>query len=152
MTIPRVVKTPSWLANTPTHKIWAGMIARCYTATQTSYPRYGGRGISVCERWLKFENFLEDMGERPSGMTLEREDNDGDYSPENCRWATVTEQNRHKRSNLKITFRGATMTAAEWERELGYPYGLIWRRIKRLNWEVERALSTPSRGSSCSRA
>lgn len=81
----------------PTYVSWSSMLQRCYSKRNISYPNYGGRGIKVCARWLKFENFLIDMGERPIEKTLDRRDPNGDYEPDNCRWATRAEQQSNKR-------------------------------------------------------
>jgi hypothetical protein len=88
----------------PTQRSWRSMMTRCYNQNYDAYPRYGGRGIRVCERWQKFENFLADMSERPAGKTLDRyPNNDGNYEPGNCRWATASEQSTNRRSRAAQT-------------------------------------------------
>jgi predicted DNA-binding transcriptional regulator AlpA len=123
--------------------IWRNMKNRCLKSSDAAYDRYGGRGIKVCERWLKFENFLADMGERPPGMTLDRIDNNLGYCPENCRWASYKEQNNNRRDNRMITFKGETKNMAQWCTELGLSQKTISQRINGLGWSGERALSEP---------
>ncbi|WP_280186032.1 MULTISPECIES: hypothetical protein [Nocardia] len=106
-------------------------------------PRYGGRGITIDPRWDSFENFLADMGERPAGTTLDRIDNDGPYSPDNCRWASNLTQGNNRANNRHITYRGRTQTIAEWAREVGLPRGVVYNRIMLLKWPVDRALTEP---------
>lgn len=87
---------------TATYVCWSNMLARCGNANRPDFKNYGGRGIAVCERWLEFQNFLADMGEKPRGLSIDRIDNDGNYEPDNCRWATPSEQRRNQRSKSEI--------------------------------------------------
>jgi hypothetical protein len=121
------------------------MHRRCDSLESHLYKYYGARNIKVCIRWRTFENFLEDMGEMPRGMSLDRKDNDGDYTPENCRWATDTEQHNNTRYNRVITFNGETRTLAQWARELGIKYSTITKRFRSPNWSIERMLTEPIR-------
>lgn len=114
----------------PTYRVWAGMKNRCTNPNNPSYGYYGGRGIAVCERWDKFENFLADMGEEPEGMSIERKDNNGNYSPENCIYATQKEQTRNTRYNRIIKYGGREQCIADWAIELGISYGTLWRRLR----------------------
>lgn len=122
--------------------IWSSMHNRCNNPSEPNYPRYGGRGIKVCERWQVFENFLADMGERPPSTSIERADNNGDYEPANCRWATHREQNRNTSGNHRVTFNGRTMCITEWADETGIRAKVIGARING-GWSVGRALTTP---------
>lgn len=121
---------------------WCSMMNRCYLLTHHAYASYGGRGIVVCERWHKVENFFEDMGHAPKGMSIERIDNDGPYSPENCRWATWREQTRNRRSTRMITIDGRTMCLRDWCHEYGRHFATARQRIER-GWSPIDALSTP---------
>jgi hypothetical protein len=132
------------MTDSRTWRSWKGMRRRCNEPTNVAYHKYGGRGIGVCERWSSFALFLEDMGEAPAGMTLDRIDNDGDYSPENCRWATYREQANNRRDNAAVTYRGETHTYAEWSRRVGICRHTLRKRIH-AGWTPERALTTPSR-------
>ena len=138
----------------PEWRTWSGMLRRCTYAQSVGFMRYGGRGIRVCTRWRKsFTNFLADMGVRPKGKSLDRIDNDGPYSPENCRWATRAEQMQNTSTNHYLTFGGKTLCAAEWARRVGVSRtSLLWR-IE--NWPVKRAFTEPSRcdsGKNCRRS
>lgn len=131
------------LSRTPEHAVWAAMLARCRDPNNVNFHRYGARGIRVCARWALFENFISDMGNRPSkDHSLDRKDNDGDYTPDNCRWATRTEQQRNMRGNHFIEYRGKRMTIAEAAAIVGVDPSTMWRRIA--NWTVEQALTTPA--------
>lgn len=127
----------------PEYRTWQGMIARCANPRSAYFSNYGGRGIKVCDRWLRsFDAFIADMGPRPSGLTIERIDNDGNYEPGNCRWATRTEQNRNSRNCHKLALNGVVMTTAEWARKLAVRSSLLRGRIHR-GWSDERVLTEP---------
>lgn len=127
--------------------VWSSMIQRCHNPKNRGYPRYGGRGITVCDSWrTSFAVFCNDMGPKPSSKhTIERKDNDGPYDPSNCVWATVAEQNRNQRSNRRLTFNGKTYVMTAWAKITGIPYLTIRARIDRLGYSVERALTQPAR-------
>lgn len=126
---------------TRAYNTWHAMIQRCTNPRRREYGRYGGRGITVCAEWrASFEAFLADMGEPPVGHSLERTDNDGNYSKGNCVWAPPKAQNRNRSSNRQLAFRGRTQPLAAWAEELGIPYFTIHARLRR-GWSVERALS-----------
>lgn len=117
------------MTHTRTHKSWDAMLQRCTNQNDPSYSRYGGNGIGVCKRWSNFENFLADMGERPEGTTLDRyPDNSGNYSPENCRWATWEQQVHNKKNRLFITHEGITKPLIAWADEKGMPRDLLRKR------------------------
>lgn len=130
---------------TPTYSSWSAMRQRCANPNDPSYEHYGARGIKCCERWDSFENFLADMGERPDlTHSLDRVDVDGDYTPTNCRWASVKQQARNTRRTVRLTLNGITKAQADWSDDLGLPSHLIACRLRQ-GWSVERALSTPKR-------
>lgn len=112
---------------------YGAMKSRCYDPSNKRYPRYGGRGIAVCGRWLAaYSNFLFDMGRQPSPQhTLERINTDGDYEPSNCRWATLIEQANNRSNNTRIEIEGRTQTLTQWSRETGVNRTVILKRIKR---------------------
>jgi len=120
------------------YAIWIGMKQRCFNRNISYYKYYGGRGISVCAEWLKFENFYKDMGKRPAEHSLDRVDNNKGYSKENCRWATRKEQMRNKRDN--VIYKGEYSTDAC--KRLGGECSLISQRIDR-GWTVKKAFLTP---------
>lgn len=127
---------------TPTFRVWWSMIQRTTHPSQVGYPNYGGRGIRVCDRWRRFETFLADMGDRPSPRhTLDRIDNDGDYTPDNCRWATIDQQARNRRTNVWVTYRGETLCITDWAKRLGIEPSGLRSRLKR--WPLERAMTEP---------
>lgn len=130
------------------YSIWMNMRARCRNPKNNRYHLYGARGISVCQRWeVDFLNFLEDMGRRPStDHSIDRIDNNGNYTPDNCRWATRSEQARNTRSSRFLEFKGRRLTLTEWAQEIGMDRRSLHLRLKS-GWSIERALTEPIRGA-----
>jgi hypothetical protein len=123
--------------------IWGSMLRRCNNPKDKSYKNFGGKGIRVCDRWKNdFLAFLSDMGEKPGpGYTVDRIDKDGDYEPENCRWATYAQQANSRRSNVVVEAFGKKMTMAEWSREIKIPKSTIRMRLVKLGQAPELALT-----------
>jgi hypothetical protein len=135
---------------------WQSMKQRCLNPRHQAYANYGGRGITICDRWRhSFTTFLADMGPRPEGRTLDRVDNDGNYEPGNCRWATKSTQLSNRRPGLRresstrsarrpATLDGVTRSLSQWAKSVGLSYCCVEKRLAK-GWSIERALSTPSR-------
>ena len=123
--------------------IWADMKSRCSNANHKAYPNYGGRGITVCRRWEAFENFLNDMAPRPPKFMLDRIDNNGGYSPQNCRWASRKTQNSNRRNCIYVTHNGSKVTLKEFCRQEGLNYRAIVKRIQDRGWSFDEAIKTP---------
>jgi hypothetical protein len=130
------------MAGTPLYRRWRAMLHRCSSPTNIDWKNYGGRGITVCERWQTFGNFYADMGDPPPGMSLDRIDNDGPYSPENCRWATQSRQTRNMRKTVMLEHGGVVQSLSDWADALGVPYRVLHCRLRH-GWSVERTVTTP---------
>lgn len=132
------------LSHRPEHNAWITMRRRCEDPKVIGYMNYGGRGISVCERWQVFANFIADMGLRPGvGYSVDRIDNDRGYEPGNCRWATRREQGYNKRTSRVVEINGARVSLAKIAHEHGLPPKILRSRVIRLGWALEHALATP---------
>jgi hypothetical protein len=132
------------MTRTSAYRTWTSMIGRCHSRTNQNFKGYGARGITVCARWREsFENFFADMGAPPPGMSLDRRDNDGNYEPGNCRWATVEEQSNNKRTSRFLEIDGRRMTIAQWAREVGISKDTLSGRLQR-GWPPEQAFRTPA--------
>ncbi len=139
----RARATKHGLAKTATYKVWQSIISRCHNKNGKALKNYSSRGITRCERWDKFENFLADMGERPDGMEIDRINNDGNYEPGNCRWVTRAVNQRNKTNTRLYTIGSETMCAKDWSLRSGVHYATL---IYRLNngCSIERALTKKS--------
>lgn len=139
-----MAKTTHGMCTMRIYNIWRNMLRRC---KNPKYPNYGGRGITVCDRWKTFEGFFADMGSSyKDGLTIDRYPlNDGNYEPGNCRWATYAEQRRNCRSTHLLTFEGVTLCLTDWAKKVGVSPKLLECRINKHNWSAERALTTPAR-------
>lgn len=131
--------TKHGMEQTKTYTTWAQMKARCRNKNHKEYPRYGGRGIQVCERWDDFRNFYADMGDKPDGMSIDRINNDGNYEPSNCRWVAQTEQIRNRRVSPKFIWDGENKSLAEIAALHNLPWRRVYERI-RAGWELSKAL------------
>lgn len=126
--------------NTPEYMAWRSMKSRCSNKKDAAFVHYGARGIRVCDQWKSFENFYKDMGERPTGKSLDRIDNNGPYSPDNCRWATAKQQVRNTRVTTYYEYDGITLCLQEWAEIKGICPGVIYTRYKR-GWRGEKLFS-----------
>ncbi len=126
----------------PSYKTWDSMVQRCTNPNNRNYHHYGGRGITICEKWLDFAGFLDDMGERPVGKSIERKNNMLGYSKENCVWATQQEQVENRRNNILVTIQGTTQTAAKWADQNGIDRKTVYGRIND-GWSKEDAVQIP---------
>jgi hypothetical protein len=140
MTIKR--STTHGMSRTRPYDIWCGMIKRCLNPKAEDYKNYGGRGIKVCERWNKFDNFWEDMkSDYSDNLTIDRIDNNGNYEPSNCKWSTMKEQNNNRRDNIIIKYQGKKNTISEWATIKNTTYTTLFLRLRR-GWTIERTLTT----------
>lgn len=130
------------MSHHPEYRVWASMRDRCNNPNTANYPQYGGRGVKVCDRWNDYSLFIADMGRRPAGHSLDRIDNNGNYEPTNCRWATRQEQNRNTRRNKTLAHNGDVRCIAEWADKTGIHEAIIRQRLA-LGWDVDRALTEP---------
>lgn len=136
------VHTKHGHAMSPEYGAWKNMIQRCQNPRLKSFKDYGGRGIKVCDSWMRLENFMNDMGSRPKGHSLDRINNSDGYHPQNCRWASRKEQQRNTRRNVIVECNGQRMTLVAWSEKTGIDRDTIENRLKK-GWPVERAITAP---------
>lgn len=143
--ICKKTKTTHGKANSKVYWAWGHIHARCYNPKCLQYKNYGGRGITVCERWHKFENFLADMGEPPTLQhSIDRINNNGNYDPKNCRWATHEEQSNNRRTNKYYFFNGEHLTLSQWSKKVNIDYNALYKRIQ-MKWSIEDTLQKKSK-------
>ena len=148
--IIRDARTTHGMTDTPTWKSWRSMIDRCYLPAHKSFKDYGGRGVTISDEWRDFETFLNDMGERPSGTTLDRIDGDLGYFKGNCRWSTAKEQANNRRSSHFLTIGGETKTGAQWADIAGIHLDTLYKRLQ-LGWSEFDAVFKPAKRQKNSR-
>mgnify|MGYP000444510387 CR=1 FL=1 len=136
------------MSGTRTYRIWSGIVARCCIPSATGFAKYGGRGIKLCARWYIFENFLDDMGECPTGLSIDRMDVDGDYEPSNCRWVTTTEQSRNTSRTRYVIVGDAKRVARDVAKENGISEAAFKRRLYMYRWTIEESCGLAARKSS----
>jgi hypothetical protein len=146
------VHTKHSMYGTPEYDAYYHMLHRCHNPDSQKFKDYGGRGITVCKRWQDsnkgFQNFLDDMGEKPySNYQLDRQNNDKGYSPNNCRWVSPRKNSNNTRTNVRIKFAGKTRTVAEWARQYGMSWSTLNTRLSK-GWSVKKSLTTPIRHKS----
>lgn len=130
------------LSNSATYRAWRSMLSRCFRENDTHYKHYGARGITVCNNWRhSFDAFLADMGQCPPGLSLERDNNDGNYQPGNCRWATKVDQANNKRSNIRVRYAGECMTLKQLSQKCEVNYKALYWRVRIAKWPIEKAVS-----------
>lgn len=135
------------MSDTRLHRIWQQMRRRCYSESCPDYPRYGGRGISVCDDWeqfLPFHDWALGNGYK-AHLTIDRRDNNGNYDPDNCQWITRAQQNRNRRDNQRFNFRGDMLMVSEIAEITGQPLSMLRQRIQTYKWPIERATTQPAK-------
>ncbi|HEY4720688.1 MAG TPA: hypothetical protein VII92_02485 [Anaerolineae bacterium] len=141
------------MTKTATFSTWQSVIARCERPSSISYKYYGAKGIEVCRRWRdSFQAFLDDMGPRPDGMTIDRKDSTGNYEPGNCRWATIDQQNNNKSDTRHLFFNGRTMNMTAWAKEIGTSPAALHHRLAKMGMSIEDALTIPFSRANAGRA
>lgn len=138
---PNIKAQKHGMATTNFYRIWKGIKYRCSNPNFPNFKYYGGRGIKVCKRWHKFENFYQDMFPTyKPGLTIDRIDNNGNYEPDNCRWVNCKKQANNRSNNILFTFKGQTLNLQQWSDKAGINYSTLWMRIFVSKWPIEKVL------------